>query len=667
MVQSKLKPSIKYKDNANIDKEDSNMECDHYYEIIFDKISEKKHHVVFGNMHYAENRDIVYYCMYILVDFEVKQQIGLIEFLHDKLPNYLDDEGDFDEENLPKPLLYDFVNSKFFEELYGIPKELEGFEEIQIHEPVDESLLEIEPVDDVFSVTVENPIKKNNDKDDLFESKKPLYNDTLFEETKQDAFEIKTKYKRAHHHNWIQKFMKNMGYDIIDNEGGADCLFAVIRDAFIQMGKHTTVAKLRELLSLQVTNEIFTEFYNVYLELENNLDETKRQITHYKNNIKEYKKRYKTAIMEEKKTLLKYIQEHEDHLKKIIKTRVEEEQFLQYNFGHMKHINTLEKYKEYIKTSAFWADEWAISELEYKLNMKIIITSEEAYGDDALDSVLKCGNLHKKIVDKGSFQPQTYIITCFTRNHYKLISYKRKKFFQFTEIPYDLRSLIINKCLEKNSGAYSYIEDFKSMKKTLGVSMIEDENQEDIHAYLDNIYDDSIVFMFHEKSEKKAKPGKGSNEKITQSVVKNYENLHKIDNWRRKLDDSYICEFTLDNHKWASVLHYYNASKYKKTQPNYYHKFSLDSNSDLSKDPKLAKEKGSMKKQDKGISIDPDFYGNRHKEEKMNALLAKFTQNGELKNTLVLTNPAKLLLFRRGREPLVATTLMEVRKQIISK
>ena len=82
---------------------------------------------------------------------------------------------------------------------------------------------------------------------------------------------------------------------------------------------------------------------------------------------------------------------------------------------------------------------------------------------------------------------------------------------------------------------------------------------------------------------------------------------------------------------------------------------------------KLAKEKGSMKKQDKGISIDPDFYGTRHKEEKMNALNAKFTQNGELKNILVLTNPAKLLLFRRGKEPLVASTLMEVRKQIISK
>ena len=130
MVQSKLKPSINYKDNADIDKDDVNMECDHYYEIVFDTISPNLRQVVFGNMHYAENRDVVYYCMYLLVNFEVKQQIGLIEFLHDKLPNYLDDEGDFDEDKLPKPLLYEFVNAKLFEDF---PKELEGFEDIQIH------------------------------------------------------------------------------------------------------------------------------------------------------------------------------------------------------------------------------------------------------------------------------------------------------------------------------------------------------------------------------------------------------------------------------------------------------------------------------------------------------------------------------------------------------
>ena len=89
-----------------------------------------------------------------------------------------------------------------------------------------------------------------------------------------------------------------------------------------------------------------------------------------------------------------------------------------------------------------------------------------------------------------------------------------------------------------------------------------------------------------------------------------FKDLLKYNNWRKKLDDDFIGNpLDIDNKKWASVQHYYQAAKYKKTHPDYYFQFSLDSDSDISKDVKKAKESGSVKGQSKKVSIDPDFYG----------------------------------------------------------
>ena len=64
---------------------------------------------------------------------------------------------------------------------------------------------------------------------------------------------------------WIQKFMQNKNYNITDNEGGGDCLFAVIRDAFAQVGKTYTVGDLRKMLS-DVTEDVFMTYYQLYTE-----------------------------------------------------------------------------------------------------------------------------------------------------------------------------------------------------------------------------------------------------------------------------------------------------------------------------------------------------------------------------------------------------------------
>ena len=75
---------------------------------------------------------------------------------------------------------------------------------------------------------------------------------------------------------WIEKFSKNNNFGIIDNEGGGDCLFATIRDAFQQIGKITTIDKLRYKLSMELTDDIFENYRNLYIAVSNDYNRRKR-------------------------------------------------------------------------------------------------------------------------------------------------------------------------------------------------------------------------------------------------------------------------------------------------------------------------------------------------------------------------------------------------------
>jgi glycosyltransferase involved in cell wall biosynthesis len=98
-------------------------------------------------------------------------------------------------------------------------------------------------------------------------------------------------------------------------------------------------------------------------------------------------------------------------------------------FEFMEGVDSYEKFKGVIKKTDFWADTWAISTLEKKLNMKCIILSEEAYKNGDLDSVLQCGQLNDDITNVDNYSPEYYIIVSHHGNHYQLISYKEKHIF----------------------------------------------------------------------------------------------------------------------------------------------------------------------------------------------------------------------------------------------
>ena len=507
--------------------------------------------------------------------------------------------------------------------------------------------------------------------------------ETLLEETKEQASKIKEEYKDSAKKNWISRFMKNENYEIIDNEGGGDCFFSVIRDAFSQIGKITTPTKLRTLLSNEVTVSLFQQYRDIYEGIYGIIKELSATRNKIRNDIKILKKQREAEQNKEnpnknhldgiidKANLL--VNEYKSYGKEENETKkmLDEFKFME----NIKHVDDL---KEYIKTRNYWADTWAISTMERLLNIKMVVLSKTAYIEKDYDSVINCGQLNDDILaeNPNGFKPDFYIITSYTGNHYTLGEYKKKRIFTFPEVPYNIKTLVINKCLERNSGPYYLINDFRNLKTKLGLNANEGEPIDDEDEYMKrDLYNNKTVFMFHANSNKKPKPGSGSGEMLSDRSV-DFNELNKITDWRKKLDDSWEARIKIDNHYWKTVEHYLLGSQFKKGFPDFYLKFSLDDeDSEIAKNLDLAKIAGGKEGKTKStilrepsIIVDPDYYevrvNPRHEEERYNALTAKFTQNLDLRDVLLATKDAKLTRFYRGKEPKVDILLMRVRKEL---
>ena len=99
----------------------------------------------------------------------------------------------------------------------------------------------------------------------------------LIEENEETANEIKKSYSPSSRNNWIQEYMKNENYEIHDVENNGDCFFAVVRDAFKQIGQITSVKKLRALIAKEVTEEVFEEHRVLFNDLKGTINEYSRE------------------------------------------------------------------------------------------------------------------------------------------------------------------------------------------------------------------------------------------------------------------------------------------------------------------------------------------------------------------------------------------------------
>jgi len=699
MVSSKINDSIHYVETKKIDPEDKGYASSVYEMTIHGETVE----FVLGKQKYTyTSKNVLYFPIYLVRDNRTHAQIGIYEIENNHAIDVLDKDGDIDLDGFDEPLMFSFVTEEFIKRMNASPEKSaesmhvdneEAFAEEDDDDHLHVAMKKSSPsCEQTIDLDVDTSLDNEMDVITLEKKTKGHHATSIFEidshhktaallkqETEEDAVELKKAYKKSSKNNWVENFMKNNNYDILEVESNGDCFFAVVREAFKQNGQITTVAKLRNILADEVTDSVFQEHVTLYKGFQTEIDELDKELESMKATNTLYRKRTKKN---ENKQIRDEIINETQKLKEQYKQKSAEKkqaESLQNEYvGYMKDVKTIEDYREYIKTSQFWADAWAISTLERVLNVKIIIFSEKSYDEKSLDSVLNCGEINSELQETGAFNPDFYIMTTYSGNHYRLITYKAKRIFTFREIPYDVKVLIINKCLEKNAGIYWLIQDFRNMKTKLGFNPdsgkpLEDDDDDDENDK--DLYDKSPKFMFHAKSESSAKPGKGSGESIMQSERNDYIDLAKNKEWRRKLDDMWSgVVMEIDGRKWASVEHYLQYAKYKKGFPDFAMMFSLDSNSEFATDAEIAAHAGSEtgkhgKKilRPKHVKPDADYALGRYNEERKLALRAKFTQNEDMKQILLATKRAQLLHFTRREPPKLDILLMRMRQELYQK
>jgi len=672
MVVSKIDKSVSYIELKSVDPADSKTEMPLYEIDLNNGLTVEA--AIGGAKNTFADKNITYFPIY-LVKFNNKViQIGVFEIESTNLLDFIDEDSNLLVNKLDEPLLYTFATKEFIDKMRLVPEsEIKAKEAKRTKKSTTSSPL--------IKITDENDVGHKEEEVDIFipESRRDTFTvrkhakvaSMLKLETEAQAKLARKTYHPAENDLWIQQFMRNKSYGIIDNEGGGDCLFATIREAFKTIGQDTTVAKLRDKVAQEVDESMFRNYKEQYTMISNLIKQTTAESAQLKKTLLDYKEQLKVTLDRETQKLLiaevKAIRDRYDTL--VLENKATKE--LLENFKFIKDVPNLAGFRNVIKSCEFWADSGTISLLERLLNIKFVIFSSQRFREGDLDNVLECGDFVDSIIEnRGTFEPEYYIIIEHTGEHYKNITYKKKMIYAFRELPYDVKKMIVDKCMERNSGTFSFIPEFKDLKSQLTSGL--GERFEDLgEAKIRGLYDDNIVFKFYSKSSGKPLPGMGSGEKIPKEEVVAFAPLSAIVDWRRKLSNFWIQPFSLDNHRWNSVEHYYQASKFKKNNPNFYLSFSLDSGTELSKDPNMAKGAGGKTGKYEGtrirpktVEIDPDFFEKRRDKEMMAAQEAKFTQNPDLKDMLVKTRNAKLVHHVRAQEPEVFDNLMIIRDNL---
>jgi predicted NAD-dependent protein-ADP-ribosyltransferase YbiA (DUF1768 family) len=248
--------------------------------------------------------------------------------------------------------------------------------------------------------------------------------------------------------------------------------------------------------------------------------------------------------------------------------------------------------------------------------------------------------------------------------HYKLIRYDKNiniGAFNFENLPFTIKEIIINRCMSSEENLFSLIPDFKNFIKLydnefkddrIGDTINKHEHSNLIDMHKSDLYDDKITIQIYFKSLHK-KVGEGSGEKIVkeEKTSLNVLKLNLIKDWRRMLDNTWIMDndnqLKIDGKLWPSVQHYLYGM-YFINIPDIYNKFTY--NNKETSTIELTKEfyNKMYNKYKKIITDNNNNYTEKYNDYLKKALLIKFT-NKELKKILLLTDKSKINIYTPGK------------------
>jgi len=674
MIASNIKKEVRYIVTNSIDKTDLDNEAFVYNAKIYNK------HIKFvlgaPKFEYLSS-GVLYFNIYLVNNSSIVSKIGIYETHNTEYTSLLDDSGDIDLNKLSEPIMFQFSKSL-------IMNNYELIDDFETRSNVSEATdaTDATDVSELTDFTDATDATDDNEAKDESNVPNMKYNlMTLNSQTKEESdYEI-ANYEEDPKDSWVNKFLRSNKYEIFDNEGGGDCFFAVLRDALKTVKIETSVKAIREKLAGEVDETIFQTYKELFDMYYNNMKTTQEQVKGLKTKHNTLKKMINGTNDGPDK--MKLIQDAKDNFNTFtsMTTKNKELENLAQEFQFMKDVNSVEDLKKVIIEvgGRFWADNWALSSLERIYNVKFIILSQHNYLEGERENVLQCISPDIKLEEQGIFEPSYYIIAdYFQNNHYKLITYDKnvkRGALTFSEIPYKIKELILEKCMEKNAGLYVLIPDFKTFANKNGVETKGTSKKGSYDTLVDTKmpksqdYSNTIVIQVYNKS-KHAKVGEGSGEtikpelKISKNVLE-LNNKKKYPDWRKKLDNEFlVTNLKIDGTDWTSVKHYMLGSRFNGLT-EIISKFKKEGlyGSNVEEAQKFYDSQLAKKSIKSTIANDEEF---KKLETGLleKALYAKFTQNDDLRELLLLTGNAQINNFKQGKGASPFVELMKVRKLI---